>query len=82
MLWPDDGTWYKGRIKKCDVADAKAIIYYAETEETEEADLQDLVKDGQIAFSERRRRTRCFSELATNRHVHLLAMGWEAMGWT
>ena len=54
MLWPDDGTWYKGEVMECDVQNAKATVYYDETEETEECDLGELVRDGQIAFSERR----------------------------
>lgn len=24
MLWPDDGTWYKGLVEECDVAAKKA----------------------------------------------------------
>lgn len=34
------------------MATGKAVIFYAETEETEEADLKELIGDGQIAFSE------------------------------
>ena len=52
VLWPDDGSWYKGRVTECDVDNAKATIYYDETEETEECDLKELIGDGQIAFSE------------------------------
>lgn len=52
VLWPDDGTWYKGRVTSCDIENAKATIYYDETEETEECDLKELIRDGQIAFSE------------------------------
>lgn len=33
VLWPDDGTWYKGQVEECDVAAGKASIYYEETEE-------------------------------------------------
>ncbi|PRW33553.1 PHD finger 3 [Chlorella sorokiniana] len=55
VLWPDDGTWYKGHVEECDVAAEKATIYYDETEEREEgADLEELIRDGQIAFKEPR----------------------------
>ncbi|EFN53710.1 hypothetical protein CHLNCDRAFT_53651 [Chlorella variabilis] len=54
VLWPDDGTWYKGRVTSCDIENAKATIYYDETEETEECDLKELIRDGQIAFKEPR----------------------------
>ena len=56
VLWPDDGSWYKGRVTECDVDNAKATVYYDETEETEECDLKELIGDGQIAFSEWRLR--------------------------
>jgi hypothetical protein len=52
VLWPDDGTWYRGRIEECTPKIGKAEIFYQETDEQEEADLTELIKDGQIAFSE------------------------------
>lgn len=39
-------------MDSCDAAAGTAELYYAETEEEEEANLRELVKDGQIAFSE------------------------------
>lgn len=52
VLWPDDGTWYRGQVEEVDEAAGKASIFYSETEEQEEADLKELVGDRQIAFSE------------------------------
>lgn len=49
-LWPDNGMWYKGKVRKCNPADMSAMLYYQETNEKEEADLEELVNERQIAF--------------------------------
>jgi hypothetical protein len=52
VLWPDDGTWYRGTVKKFSPTERTAVIYYDDTGEKESADLGELVGEGQIAFSE------------------------------
>lgn len=49
-LWPDNGMWYKGKVRKCNPADMSAMLYYQDTNEKEEADLEELVNEKQIAF--------------------------------
>lgn len=53
-LWPDNGIWYKGKVKKCNPAEMTALLYYQGTDEKEEADLEELIMEKQIAFSEER----------------------------
>lgn len=49
-LWPDNGRWYRGKVTKCNPAEMTAMIFYKETNEKEEADLQELIDEKQIAF--------------------------------
>lgn len=49
-LWPDNGRWYKGKVTKCNPAEMTAMIFYKETNEKEEADLQEMIEEKQIAF--------------------------------
>jgi hypothetical protein len=49
-LWPDNGQWYRGKVVKCHVKEMKALLFYKETNEKEEADLEELIGEGQIAF--------------------------------
>lgn len=49
-LWPDNGRWYKGKVTKCNPADMTAMIFYKETNEKEEANVQELIDEKQIAF--------------------------------
>ena len=49
-LWPDNGQWYRGKVVKCHVKDMRALLFYKETNEKEEADLEELIGEGQIAF--------------------------------
>ncbi|WPT11542.1 PHD finger protein 3 [Picochlorum sp. SENEW3] len=53
-LWPDNGIWYKGKVKKCNPAEMTALLFYQGTDEKEEADLEELIGEKQIAFSEER----------------------------
>ena len=49
-LWPENGKWYRGKIRKCNPADMSALIFYEDTDEKEEADLEELISEGQISF--------------------------------
>lgn len=49
-LWPDNGRWYKGKVTKCNPAEMTAMLFYQETNEKEEADLQEMIDEKQIAF--------------------------------
>lgn len=51
VLWPDDGTWYRGKVRKCNPEEMTALIYYEDTDEKEQANMQELISEGQIAFS-------------------------------
>lgn len=50
--WPDNDTWYKGKIEKINPDSFTADIYYVDTDEQEEdTDISELVTGKQIAFS-------------------------------
>jgi len=51
VLWPDDGTWYRGTVRRCDPQKYQALIFYEDTEEEEKANLRELISKGEIAFS-------------------------------
>lgn len=49
-LWPDNGVWYRGKVERCSPSTMVAKLYYEDTDEKEEADLGELIRDGHIAF--------------------------------
>jgi len=53
VLWPDDGSWYRGTIRKYSSEEMSAVIFYEDTDEKETVNLEELIAEGQIAFSER-----------------------------
>lgn len=52
VLWPGDGTWYRGKVRRFNPENLKGLVFYLDTEEKEHADFIELVSEGQIAFSE------------------------------
>lgn len=49
-LWPDNGRWYRGKVTKCNPGEMTALLFYKETNEKEEANLEELIVEKQIAF--------------------------------
>ena len=49
MYWPDDNLWYLISIEHVDLLTQKASIMYS-TGETEELNLNDIVKEGHMSL--------------------------------
>jgi hypothetical protein len=52
VLWPDNSTWYLAEVVSIRVRALRASLHYPETVEEEDADLAELIGEGQVAFSE------------------------------
>lgn len=52
VLWPENSTWYLAEVVSIRVRALRASLHYPETVEEEDADLAELIGEGQVAFSE------------------------------
>jgi hypothetical protein len=53
-LWPENNTWYRGEVESCVPETSMVTLFYRGTLEREEANLLELIGDGQVAFKEER----------------------------
>lgn len=51
VLWPDTGQWYLGQVQRLEAGSARGVIHYMESNEEEEANFQELIRGGEVAWA-------------------------------
>ncbi|KAK9862730.1 hypothetical protein WJX84_002760 [Apatococcus fuscideae] len=50
VFWPDDGTWWPGKVTALNLKKCEMTLFYETGEEEANMDLAALIKDGQVAW--------------------------------